>query len=157
MWSHSSEIKKILDKWSKRYLLGDVGVTDRTFANWGLAPGNRPVCIDYAYIFPSSMDQFECICGNKAMTFASADYSSYKCTVCGKVYEDRELRSRISGDERMRLFNNAKGLRMTQEYETLPIEPRYVKYDDNPDLPDIYTVASNVTDHLHGKLTPGWL
>ena len=55
MWQHNSSIRKILQEWSKRYLLGDVGMTERTYANWGLAPGNRPVCIDYAYIFPSSI------------------------------------------------------------------------------------------------------
>lgn len=157
MWQHNSSIRKILQEWSKRYLLGDVGMTERTYANWGLAPGNRPVCIDYAYIFPSSMDQFECICGNKTMAFAGSDFSSYKCTVCGKVYEDRELRARISGEERIRLFKGTNGLKMTQEYEMFPVDSKYMKIDNNPDLPDVYTVASNVTDHMHGRLTPGWL
>lgn len=157
MWQHNSSIRKILQEWSKRYLLGDVGMTERTYANWGLAPGNRPVCIDYAYIFPSSMDQFECICGNKTMAFAGSDFSSYKCTVCGKVYEDRELRARISGEERIRLFKGTNGLKMTQEYQMFPVDSKYMKIDNNPDLPDVYTVASNVTDHMHGRLTPGWL
>ena len=157
MWQHNTSIRAILQEWSKRYLLGDVGMTERTYANWGLAPGNRAVCIDYAYIFPSSMDQFECICGNKTMAFAGSDFSSYKCTVCGKVYEDRELRARISGEERIRLFKGTNGLKMTQEYEMFPVDSRYIKIDDNPDLPDVYTVASNVTDHMHGRLTPGWL
>ncbi len=157
MWQHNSSIRKILQEWSKRYLLGDVGMTERTYANWGLAPGNRPVCIDYAYIFPSSMDQFECICGNKTMAFAGSDFSSYKCTVCGKVYEDRELRARISGEERIRLFKGTNGLKMTQEYQMFPVDSKYMKIDNNPDLPDVYTVASNVTDHMHGRITPGWL
>jgi hypothetical protein len=157
MWQHNGTIRSILSDWSKRHLLGDVGITDRTYANWGLHSGVRPVCIDYAYIFPSSIDQFECICGNKSMTFTGSDYSTYKCTKCGKIYEDRELRARISNDERMRLFQGVHGINMTQEYEMHPVEPKYMKYDDNPDLPDLYEVASNVTDHIHGLATPGWL
>ena len=91
------------------------------------------------------------------MAFAGSDFSSYKCTVCGKVYEDRELRARISGEERIRLFKGTNGLKMTQEYEMFPVDSKYMKIDNNPDLPDVYTVASNVTDHMHGRITPGWL
>ena len=157
MWSHNGKIREILGEWSKRYLLGDVGITDRTFANWGLAPGGRPVCIDYAYIFPSTMDQFECICGNRQMTFARSDFSTYKCTVCGKEYEDRELRARISSEERIRLFNDVKGFNMQKEYEMHDVDLKYIKMDDNPDLPDPYEVANATVDHLYGRPTSGWL
>lgn len=157
MWGHNSEITKILNNWSKRYLLGDVGMTERTFANWGLAPGGRPVCIDYAYIFPSTLDQFECICGNRQMTFAHSDFSTYKCTKCGKEYEDRELRARISSEERIRLFNDAKGIPMHKEYEMHKIDPRYIKYEAKPDDPDPYNVAASVVDHMYGRPTDGWL
>ena len=156
MWNHNGRIRQILSEWSKRYLLGDVGMTDRTFANWGLR-GGQPVCIDYAYIFPSSMDQFECICGCKIMTFADSNFSTYKCYKCGKQYEDRELRGRISNDERMRLFKGVKGIRMKDEYEMHPVEAKYIKIDDNPDQPDVYAVAVNVTSKLHGEPTSGWL
>lgn len=157
MWSHNAKIREILGEWSKRYLLGDVGMTERTFANWGLAPGGRPVCIDYAYIFPSSLDQFECICGNKQMTFARSDFSTYRCTRCNKEYEDRELRARVSNEERIRLFNDVKGINMHEEYETHPVDSKYIKYEDNPDMPDPYDVATTTVDHLYGRPTSGWL
>jgi hypothetical protein len=155
-WQHNGAIRSILTEWSKRFLLGDVGITERTYANWGLRGGN-PVCIDYAYIFPSAIDQFECICGNKSMAFTGSDFSAYKCTKCGKVYEDRELRTRISSEERIRLFNGVHGVNLSQEYEMHPVDPIYAKIDDNPDLPDLYETASVVTDHMHGLPTPGWL
>lgn len=157
MWSHNGAIRQILSEWSKRFLLGDVGLTQHNYANWGLAPGNRPVCIDYAYIFPASIDMFKCICGNRSMTFAKGDFSSYKCTKCNRIYEDRELRAKISRDERMRLFNNVQGIEMRQEYEVHPVDPKYIKINDNPDMPDPYTTAMDVSNHFRGIPTKDWL
>jgi hypothetical protein len=139
MWSYHSEIENILTDWSKLFLLGDVGITRQNYANWGISQETGKIkCIDYAYIFPSSMDLFKCICGNTSMTFAKRDFSSYKCTKCGKEYADRELRAKISTAERMRLFNNVKGIRMTEEYEMHPVDPKYIKINTNPDMPSPY-------------------
>ena len=154
MWSHNAYIRNVLTGWSKRCLLGDVGLTSHNYANWGL--GGRPVCIDYAYLFPASLDMFKCICGNRTMTFANGDFSTYKCTKCGKLYEDRELRARISRDERMRLFNNVKGINMTEEFESHPVDPKYIKFESKPDDPNPYDVAVNVDEHLKGRPTSSW-
>lgn len=156
MWSHATSIRNILTEWSKKYLLGDVGLTRHNYANWGLAPGGRPVCIDYAYIFPASFDMFKCICGNRTMTFAKGDFSTYKCTKCGKEYEDRDLRAKISRTERMRLFNNVNGISMKDEFEFHDVELKYIKQDNNPDAPNPYDVAMDVVDHTDGKSTNGW-
>jgi len=156
MYNHRSAISNILSDWGKRFLLGDVGITGKNFANWGLAPGGRPVCIDYAYVFPVSIDIFKCICGNQAMEFVGGDFSRYRCSKCKKEYEDRELRARISNNERMRLFNNATGIIMKDEFEEHPVDPKYIKYDTNPDAPDLYDAAMNVSDHLGGYQTSNW-
>lgn len=155
MWSHNARIRQILMDWSKRYLLGDVGLTTYNYANWGLSPDGRPVCIDYAYIFPASLDLFKCICGNKSMTL-DGNFSEYKCTKCGHKYQDRELRAKISHDERLRLFSSVSGIEMKDEFETHPVDPKYIKYDDNPDAPDPYDVAMDVYDHIHGYETSSW-
>ena len=157
MWSYNSEMRQILSEWSKCFLLGDVGITKKNYANWGISQSTGKLkCIDYAYLFPASLDLFKCICGNKSMTFAKADFSTYKCTKCGKTYEDYELRAKISREERIRLFNNIKGIEMRDEYEMHPVEKQYIKYDNNPDMPNPYDVAMNVFDHLGGKGTNGW-
>jgi len=150
MCFHATEIKRILGEWSQRFLLGDVGLTRTNYANWGLSPNGKPVCIDYAYIFPAGLDLFKCICGNKTMTFTDYTFSTYKCTKCGKHYEDRELRAKISQSERLRLFNNVKGIEMHNEYEMHPIDPKYIKPETNPDYPDPYTTSINVAEQLMG-------
>lgn len=155
MWSHNAKIRQILTEWSKRYLLGDVGITSYNYANWGLTPDGRPVCIDYAYIFPASLDLFKCICGNKSMTL-DGNFSEYKCTKCGHKYQDRELRAKISNDERSRLFSGVSGVRMTGEFENHAVDPKYIKYEQNPDAPDPYKVAMEVHDVLSGKGSSMW-
>ena len=144
MYTYSTSIKKILERWGQRYLLGDVGISRVNYANWGLLSEGRPVCIDYAYIFPASMDLFKCVCGCKSMTFYDSTYSSYKCTKCGKKYEDRELRAKISQNERMSLFNNTSGVIMHNACEDHIVDPKYIKRDMNPDAPDPYEIAMNV-------------
>lgn len=156
MYLHRNAISNILQNWSKRYLLGDVGISSVNFANWGLAPGGRPVCIDYAYIFPVGINVFKCICGNQSMEFATGDFTKYRCTKCKKEYEDRELRAKISPDERARLFKNVNGLEMREAVEEHPVDPKYISYDNNPDSPDPYSVAINVSDHLNGYRTSNW-
>ena len=144
-------IRKILKSWSSRYLLGDVGITSINYANWGVLNG-RPVCIDYAYIFPVSMDIFECVCGNKDMTFTGNDFTTYKCTKCSATYTDRELRTRISNEERLKLFSDvsASGIEMTQAYEEhdAPVpKPKFV----NPNMPDPIEVMNAVARHYYGN------
>ena len=156
MWIHDSAIRKILTKWTKAgLLLGDVGITDYNYANWGLAPGGNPVCIDYAYIFPADLDLFKCICGSKRLD-PTSDFSKYKCAVCGHIYEDREIRAKISRETRMKLFENAEGIVMTESQEVHEIDPKYIKYNEGPDAQDPYETALNVGLYLQHKDSPYW-
>lgn len=134
MSAHSTRIKQILDQWGSRFLLGDVGFNRVNYANWGLLSG-QPVCIDYAYIFPASMDLFRCICGCKRLKLDDT-YSVYKCTECGRQYEDRDLRAKISQEERLKLFNNIEGIEMFKPVEQHMADIKYSAKDINPDAPN---------------------
>lgn len=152
---HETDIRRILRKWSDRFLLGDVGLTSVNYANWGMLAG-KPVCIDYAYIFPSSMELFTCTCGHTQMKFTGNDYTTYQCTKCQTTYTDRELRARISNEERLRLFMNVTehAIEMHNPVEEhladVPLRNTY-----NPSAPDEYLVQQNVVKHLNGG-SWGW-
>ena len=60
---------------------------------------------------------------------------------------------RISQDERLRLFNNANGIVMTEAFEEHEVDPEYIKFDESPDSPDIYEAAVVVSDMRTGKGT----
>lgn len=134
---YRSMIIDILSKWSSQYLLGDVGITAKNYANWGLMH-DRPVCIDYAYIFPVSMNIFRCICGYKEMSFTDTTFTTYRCSNpnCKMTYTDRELRSKITQDERLKLFTNtsADSILMTQPTQDIEVKDELIvqkDYDTN--------------------------
>lgn len=146
---YGTKIRKILDKWGSRFLLGDVGFNRVNYANWGLLGGN-PVCIDYAYIFPASMDLFKCICGCKRMKFTDDSYSSYKCSECGREYEDRDLRAKISQDDRLKLFNSVEGIEMHNSIEDHMVDAKYIPTNTNPDLPNPDLATMDYVRMKHG-------
>lgn len=140
------EIKEILREWSKQYLIGDIGIIDKNYANWGINSNGEAVCIDYAYIFPVGMEVFTCICGCKVMTMDSS-FSKYKCTQCSREYSDAELRMTISQSERLSMFNDTPGLKMHNPIETHVIHnympdnserPMHPEYPAEYDVMDIY-------------------
>ena len=126
---YRTTITEILKKWGTKYLLGDVGVTRKNYANWGLSKAGKPVCIDYAYIFPASMDIFTCTCGNNTLTFSDTTFNSYMCPKCKAIYSDSALRSLISNEERMKLFEDVKGIRMYTEREYHEIPDEMIKHE----------------------------
>jgi hypothetical protein len=136
------QIKSILERWGTRFLLGDVGFNRVNYANWGLL-GGKPVCIDYAYIFPASMDLFKCNCGCKRMKFVDDTCSEYKCIECGREYQDRELRCKISQDDRLKLFNSVEGVEMHSPMEQHMAAAKYLPKDINPDQPNPDLITMN--------------
>lgn len=123
---YNPKIRKILTLWdSKGFILGDVGTTKKNYANWGLLNG-KPVCIDYAYIFPGDMNLFECICGCKELQIVKSDFSSYRCAKCPMTFSDADLRSRISNQRRHELFSKVEGIKLTKEFETHDVDPKYI-------------------------------
>ena len=151
---YAPKIRKILDKWGSRFLLGDVGINRINYANWGLL-GGKPVCIDYAYIFPASMDLFKCICGCKRMKFTDDSYSAYKCIECGREYEDRDLRAKISQETRLKLFNTVEGITMHAPMEKHMVPAKYLPKDTNPDSPDP-NISTMECVHMKQGLSSWW-
>lgn len=148
MSAYGNKIRSILSDWGNRFLIGDVGLNRDNFANWGLNSAGEPVCIDYAYIFPAEMGLFECICGNQNLMFTDQTYTSYKCPKCGHIYEDREIRAKISGEERAKLFKSIDGFEMDSEFQEFEIDNKYIKIDTNPDLPNDFAATRDVMQSL---------
>ena len=132
---YRKEMYAILSAWNRQgFLLGDVGTTKINYANWGLLPTGEPVCIDYAYIFPANMDLFECNCGCKHMKM-NEEFTMYYCEACGKQYEDRELRARISKNERLKLFQDVEGYEMLETMQEFEVDDIYDnETKNNPDV-----------------------
>jgi len=107
MSRHKDRISKILSNWANAgYLLGDVGIQSKNFANWGMLDG-RPLCIDYAYIFKASGTIFGCNrCGCKELQL-DRTFSTYSCPSCKYEFPDAFIRARISDNSRAIAFNDS--------------------------------------------------
>jgi hypothetical protein len=155
MFCYSVQIQDILKKWNSRgFLLGDVGLTKVNYANWSPGRNGHPKCIDYGYVFPGSLDLFQCICGCDALTVTDANFTAYQCTKCGHVYQDRDLRNRISATERAKLFGNTTGIRMKEAFENHEIDPKYVVHEYNPSAPDAFQATLDALQMENGGPVP---
>lgn len=125
MLQHQTEIRNILRILSKNNMLGDVGMTKKNYANYGII-NNKVKINDYAYIYPAGMDLFTCVkCGSIDLV-PNQNYTGYVCNKCKKEMSDSELRARITNEKRHEMFSKVKGLRLTKEYETFDVDKKYL-------------------------------
>lgn len=102
MISYADQIRDILKKLSSVYLIGDVGITKKNYANWGKRIGSdEPVCLDFAYVYDVKSELFLCkACKNNSMLIPNNDFTKLICPAvgCGKEYEFEEIRARLGND-----------------------------------------------------------
>lgn len=61
MQAHFAQIREILYKLSKVYLIGGLRIISQNFSNWGIRiETDIPVCLDFAYIYDASSSIFIC-------------------------------------------------------------------------------------------------
>lgn len=102
MQAHATQIKEILNKLSKVYLIGDVGITSKNFGNWGTRIGSdNPVCLDFAYVYDVSSSLFICNkCKANAMLVPDKNYTKLICSNpgCQATFTFEDIRRKISLD-----------------------------------------------------------
>lgn len=126
MCKYSEQIRDILTKLSSVYLIGDVGITSKNYANWGLRVGtNTPVCFDFAYVYEVSSELFICRkCKVNAMLVPNRDFTELYCSnpACKAKYTFEDIRGRIGND----LHNHEIGDLSTEGYvmtdSNVPVE-----------------------------------
>lgn len=102
MLQYADKIRIILDKLSSTYLIGDVGVTNKNYSNWGLRIGyEEPVCLDFAYVYEVTSDLFLCKnCNSGAVLIPNKDFTELYCPnpACNKKYKFEDIRSKLGND-----------------------------------------------------------
>lgn len=91
-----AERRRILSEIAKLFLIGDMGISDKNYANWGyrLTGDKEVVILDYAYIYSLSYSVFRCPCGG-ILDYDDEDYNYLRCPNCKKVYSFWDVRKRI--------------------------------------------------------------
>ena len=102
MLGYADQIRKILSDLSSVYLIGDVGIDRKNYANWGLRVGSdEPVCLDFAYVYEISSSLFICSkCNANSMLIPDKDFVNLHCSnpACGARYTFEDIRMRIGND-----------------------------------------------------------
>ena len=101
MKQYEDKIRKILKNWSSVFLIGDVGIAEKNYSNWGIRIGTEePVCLDFAYVYRVSSKLFTCDkCGTGILT-PNDDFTYLFCNNphCGKKYDFSDIRLKIGND-----------------------------------------------------------
>lgn len=94
-----AKIRNILSELADDFLIGDVGIDSRNFANWGMRKDGSICMLDFAYIYAISFRTFECRCG--AMLRYDNDFVDLVCERCRKKYTFGNIRKKISRQDQM--------------------------------------------------------
>jgi len=134
MQAHADQIREILDKLSKVYLLGDVGITSKNFANWGMRIGTDiPVCLDFAYVYDVSSNLFICNkCGTNSMLLPDRNYIKLICSNpgCRAEFSFEDIRRKISNEAHMNEIGDLKteAYLLTESNVKTELDPERSRY-----------------------------
>lgn len=134
MCKYSEKIKDILQKLSAVYLIGDVGLIPKNFANWGLRVGTQdPVCLDFAYVYDVSSKLFVCTeCNTGAVLHPSQDFSELVCSNpgCQKRFTFESIRAKIGNDIHRHEIGDLseEGYRLTESHVLTQLDENRSNY-----------------------------
>ena len=95
-YNNRVKMREILkDITGRGFLVGDVGVTSKNYANWGTRPDGSICILDFAYCYDVKYGIFSCSEDGALLNY---DKDSVKliCPRCGRDYEFMDIRRRIT-------------------------------------------------------------
>ena len=134
-----AKILEILDDISREYLIGDMGWTQKNYANWGYRKNSDDlVILDFGHMHRLSGEKLLCKECCSILQYNS-NYTKLKCLNCGKEEEFMTIKLRLSKkeerdniDEQLKkAYQLTEPVRMVEESEIIPEE---VYEDDDEEL-----------------------
>ena len=95
------KIREILSDISSIYMIGDVGVNEDNYKNWGIrmVDGEEEICmLDFAYIYAISYKLFTCNCDNITLVNYDKDFVNLYCPRCHKKYRFADIRRKVTSE-----------------------------------------------------------
>lgn len=127
-WKSTKKMREILSNIGNQFLIGDVGIDQTNYVNWGFRDDRSIVILDYAYIYSVTFKQFTCSCSPTSVLYYNNDFTKLVCNTCGKVYSFREVRKKISKKDQDEEIGNLfeKGYILTHKEEVKKFNPKFV-------------------------------
>ena len=93
------KIRDILHDIANVFMIGDVGVNEDNYKNWGIrmVDGKEEICmLDFAYIYAISYKLFTFNCDNMTLVQYDKDYVNLVCPRCHKKYRFADIRRKVT-------------------------------------------------------------
>lgn len=126
--STQKKMKEILAALGEKFLIGDIGLDQKNYKNWGYRLSDRSLGIlDFAYIYNLSYKVFQCTCQDHGMLYNNETYTKLICPYCRREFTFADVRRRISRKQEEEEIGDirTKGYVVRDEYTTLPLDPRF--------------------------------
>ena len=90
------EMREILKIITDQFLVGDIGISNNNYINWGTRSNGEIAILDFAYIYSLSFQAFQCSCENEGTLQYDENFNYLICPFCHKKYQFKDIRKRIS-------------------------------------------------------------
>lgn len=90
------QMERILSDVTERFLVGDVGITDKNYGNWGKRANGTICMLDFAYIYDVKYKLFVCSCDNETLLQYDENFVNLICPRCGRSFTFGDIRQRVT-------------------------------------------------------------
>lgn len=134
--TNQEKMRQILSEISKMFLIGDVGITNRNYVNWGFRDNGELCILDFAYIYAVKYKTFVCTCDDTSVLKYDSDFVYLICPTCGKRYRFAEIRKRLSRKDQENEIGDVLrlGYTLTKAEELVPVNPKFEPNKENNGL-----------------------
>ena len=125
LYTHQYEMKDMLSDICANFLVGDIGVTEKNFMNWGRRFDGSLCIMDFAYIYSLSYQGFVCTCDHETILEYDDDFVNLYCPSCRKKFTFGDIRRRITKQDEINEIGDimSVGYRVSSEREELEVIP----------------------------------
>lgn len=95
-YDNQDKMREILKDISKNFLIGDIGISQNNYVNWGTRSDGSIAILDFAYIYSLSYKGFICTCEDEGTLEFDNDFNYLICPFCRKKWSFGDIRKRIS-------------------------------------------------------------
>lgn len=124
-YDNQEEMRRILKEISENFLVGDIGISQHNYVNWGTRSDGSIAILDFAYIYSLSYKGFQCTCEDEGTLEFDNDFNYLVCPFCRKKWSFGDVRKRITkADEIAEIGDIMKlGYVLKKDEEELVIDP----------------------------------
>lgn len=128
-WKNQDKMREILADIASSFMIGDVGVSSNNYVNWGFRDDGSLVILDFAYIYSVAFKKFTCNCSMHSILHYDKDFNNLICPICGKKYDFRTIRKKISRDDQDKEIGDImqKGYILSDVEQEKKFNPKFVQ------------------------------